>query len=42
MPHKVDYSRYQTLRITRRGPQDSIIDLQMKAGGPRRVMRRVW
>ena len=23
----VDYSRYQTLRITRRGPQDSIIDL---------------
>lgn len=30
----VDYSRYETLRITRRGPQDSIIDLQMKAGGP--------
>ncbi len=34
MPTPVDYSRYQTLRITRRGPQDSIIDLQMKAGGP--------
>ena len=31
---KVDYSRYQTLHITRRGPQDSILDLQMKAGGP--------
>ena len=30
----VDYSRYQTLNITRRGPNNSVIDLQMKAGGP--------
>lgn len=30
----VDYSRYQTLNITRRGPDNSVIDLQMKAGGP--------
>ncbi len=27
----IDYSRYKTLRITRRGPNDSIIDLQMIA-----------
>ena len=30
----VDYSRYQTFHITRRGPDHSVIDLQMKAGGP--------
>ena len=30
----VDYSRYQTFHITRRGPDQSVIDLQMKAGGP--------
>ena len=27
----IDYSRYKTFRITRRGPNDSIIDLQMIA-----------
>ncbi|MES2635358.1 MAG: enoyl-CoA hydratase/isomerase family protein [Pseudomonadota bacterium] len=27
----VDYSRYTTLSITRRGPQDSVIDIQMRA-----------
>ena len=27
----VDYSRYQTLSITRRGPKDSVLDIQMKA-----------
>ncbi|MEO8248067.1 MAG: enoyl-CoA hydratase/isomerase family protein [Burkholderiales bacterium] len=27
----MDYSRYQTFNITRRGPNDSVIDLQMKA-----------
>ncbi len=26
-----DYTRYQTLQITRRGPQDSVLDIQMKA-----------
>ena len=26
-----DYSRYQTLRITRRGPADSVLDIQMRA-----------
>lgn len=26
-----DYSRYETLSITRRGPQDSVLDIQMKA-----------
>lgn len=29
----VDYSRYQTLNISRRGPNDSVIDLQMKVSG---------
>ena len=27
----IDYSRYQTLNITRRGPDGAVIDLQMKA-----------
>jgi enoyl-CoA hydratase len=27
----MDYSRYTTLSITRRGPQDSVLDIQMKA-----------
>ena len=27
----MDYTRYQTLRITRRGPADSVLDIQMKA-----------
>jgi enoyl-CoA hydratase len=26
-----DYSRYETLRISRRGPQDAVLDIQMKA-----------
>ena len=31
MSKSIDYSRYQTFHITRRGPADSVIDLQMKA-----------
>ena len=27
----IDYQRYQTLRITRRGPEDSVLDIQMRA-----------
>src|SRR3954464_2448041 len=27
----MDYSRYRTLSITRRGPHDSVLDIQMKA-----------
>ena len=27
----VDYSRYETLHISRRGPNDSVLDIQMKA-----------
>ena len=27
----IDYSRYQTLAITRRGPGDSVLDIQMRA-----------
>lgn len=27
----IDYTRYHTLNITRRGPDDSVLDLQMKA-----------
>jgi len=27
----MDYARYDTLRITRRGPDDSVLDIQMKA-----------
>ena len=27
----IDYSRYQTLAITRRGVNDAVIDIQMKA-----------
>ena len=30
----IDYSRYQTLRITRRGANQTVLDIQMKAGGP--------
>jgi enoyl-CoA hydratase len=28
----MDYDRYETLRITRRGPGDTVLDIQMKAG----------
>lgn len=28
---KIEYDRYETLNITRRGPADSILDIQMKA-----------
>ena len=34
MSRTIDYSRYQTLAITRRGVNNSILDIQMKAGGP--------
>ena len=34
MGHVIDYSRYQTLRITRRGANQTVLDIQMKAGGP--------
>jgi enoyl-CoA hydratase len=34
MSQAVDYSRYQTLRITKRGFNDSVLDIQMKADGP--------
>ena len=34
MTQAVDYSRYQTLRITRRGANDAVLDIQMKADGP--------
>ncbi|WP_172225432.1 enoyl-CoA hydratase/isomerase family protein [Caenimonas soli] len=27
----IDYQRYQTLHITRRGPEDSVLDIQMRA-----------
>ena len=27
----IDYSVYSTLSITRRGPKDSVLDIQMKA-----------
>src|SRR5690606_18513465 len=30
-PMKIDYDRYETLSISRRGPADSILDIQMKA-----------
>ena len=30
----IDYSRYQTLNITRRGANQTVLDIQMKAGGP--------
>ncbi len=30
----IDYSRYQTLNLTRRGPGDSVLDIQMRADGP--------
>ena len=31
MSRTTDYSRYRTLHIARRGPQDSVLDVQMKA-----------
>ena len=34
MSRSIDYTRYQTLSITRRGVNDTILDIQMKAGGP--------
>ena len=27
----MDYARYETLRIARRGPDDTVLDIQMKA-----------
>ena len=30
-PARPDYSRYRTLSITRRGANDAVIDIQMKA-----------
>lgn len=30
----MDYSRYQTLNISRRGPDDTVLDIQMRADGP--------
>jgi enoyl-CoA hydratase len=34
MTNDIDYSKYQTLRITRRGANQTILDIQMKADGP--------
>ena len=34
MNPRPDYSRYQTLNISRRGPNDSVLDIQMRADGP--------
>ena len=34
MSHPIDYSRYQTLSISRRGASQSVLDIQMKAQGP--------
>jgi enoyl-CoA hydratase len=34
MTNNIDYSKYQTLRITRRGANQTILDIQMKADGP--------
>jgi enoyl-CoA hydratase len=30
----MDYSRYQTLNISRRGPNQTVLDIQMRADGP--------
>lgn len=30
----MDYSRYQTLNISRRGPKQAVLDIQMRADGP--------
>src|SRR4051812_18136688 len=30
-PHAMDYSSYRTLAITRRGPGDTVLDIQMRA-----------
>ena len=30
----MDYTRYTTLKISRRGPEDSVLDIQMRADGP--------
>jgi enoyl-CoA hydratase len=34
MNHNIDYSKYQTLRITRRGANQTVLDIQMRADGP--------
>ena len=34
MTHNIDYSKYQTLRITRRGANQTVLDIQMRADGP--------
>lgn len=34
MSTPIDYSRYQTLNLTRRGVNGAVLDIQMKAGGP--------
>ena len=34
MNNTVDYGRYQTLNINRRGADGTVLDIQMKAGGP--------
>jgi enoyl-CoA hydratase len=30
----MDYSRYKTLNISRRGPNQTVLDIQMRADGP--------
>ena len=34
MHDNIDYSKYKTLRITRRGANQTVLDIQMKADGP--------
>jgi enoyl-CoA hydratase len=34
MTDTIDYSKYKTLNITRRGANQTVLDIQMKAGGP--------
>ena len=34
MHGNIDYSKYKTLRITRRGANQTVLDIQMKADGP--------
>jgi hypothetical protein len=36
----IDYSRYQTLAITRRGVNGAVIDIQMKAAKRQAAHRR--
>ena len=38
----IDYSRYQTLNITRRGANQTVLDIQMKAPLKTREQRRSW